>query len=80
MDVLYILIPLALLFVGAALAAFIWAVNDGQFDDTEGPAVRMLMDDESSSDRTTDDPHAPSDSTSPAEDAPSDLKSDDRQS
>jgi cbb3-type cytochrome oxidase maturation protein len=78
MDVLYILIPLALLFVGAALASFIWAVNDGQFDDTEGPAVRMLMDDESSSDRATDDAHAPPDSNSPSADDPSELNSDDR--
>lgn len=46
MNVLYLLIPLALVMVGAAVAAFIWAVGDGQFDDPEGPAVRILDDDE----------------------------------
>lgn len=46
MNVLYLLIPLALVMVGAAVAAFIWAVGDGQFDDPEGPAVRILDDNE----------------------------------
>ncbi len=46
MNVLYLLIPLALLLVASAVAAFIWAVNDGQFDDPEGPAVRILDDEE----------------------------------
>lgn len=44
MEVLYLLIPLALLFVAGAVAAFWWAVEDGQFDDPEGPAVRILDD------------------------------------
>lgn len=57
MDVLFILIPLALLFVGAALIAFIWAVNAGQFDDTTGPAVRILIDD----DETDPDDSSPPD-------------------
>ena len=46
MEVLYLLIPLALLLVAAGVAAFIWAVGDGQFDDPEGPAVRILDDDD----------------------------------
>lgn len=45
MAVLYILVPLALLLAGAAVAAFRWAVRDGQFDDTETPALRILLDD-----------------------------------
>ena len=28
-----------------AAAAFRWAVRDGQFDDTETPALRILLDD-----------------------------------
>jgi len=32
--------------VGAAVAAFVWAANRGQFDDLDTPAVRMLHDDE----------------------------------
>jgi cbb3-type cytochrome oxidase maturation protein len=46
MSVLYLVIPLALVIVGVAVAAFVWATNKGQFDDLDTPAVRMLMDDE----------------------------------
>jgi len=46
-EVLYLLIPLALLLVAAAVAAFWWAVQEGQFDDPEGPAVRILDDPDS---------------------------------
>lgn len=45
MDVLYLLVPLALLFAGGALWAFIVSVKRGQFDDLETPAVRILFDD-----------------------------------
>ncbi|MHB1861551.1 MAG: cbb3-type cytochrome oxidase assembly protein CcoS [Gemmatimonadaceae bacterium] len=46
MSVIYIVVPLALLVVGAAVGAFVWATNRGQFDDLDTPAVRMLHDDE----------------------------------
>ena len=46
MSVLYIVVPLALLVVGAAVAAFVWAASRGQFDDLDPPAVRMLHDDD----------------------------------
>ena len=45
-SVLYIVVPLALLVVGAAVAAFVWATNRGQFDDLDTPAIRMLHDDD----------------------------------
>lgn len=48
MTVLYLLVPLALLLAGFAVYTFVWAVRDGQFDDLETPAVRMLFDDEES--------------------------------
>lgn len=44
MEILYLLIPLALLIVAGAAAAFRWATRDGQFDDLETPALRILMD------------------------------------
>jgi len=46
MEILYLLVPLALILVGFIAAAFIWAVRSGQFDDLEGPAHSILMDDE----------------------------------
>lgn len=45
MSILFIVLPLAILLVGAAVAAFVWAARQGQFDDTRTPAVRMLHDD-----------------------------------
>lgn len=46
MSVLYVLVPLALLLAGIAVLAFRWAVRDGQFDDVETPAFRILLDEE----------------------------------
>lgn len=46
MSVLYLLVPLALLLVAAAIGAYVWAARRGQFDDTETPAIRMLHDDD----------------------------------
>lgn len=46
MSVLYLVIPIALVLAGTGLAAFLWAVRKGQFDDLDTPAVRMLFDDE----------------------------------
>tara|TARA_R110002096_G_scaffold83849_1_gene194085 strand:+ start:587 stop:748 length:162 start_codon:yes stop_codon:yes gene_type:complete len=45
MDALIILIPIALLLGGAGLAAFIWSLNSGQYDDLDGAAERVLFDD-----------------------------------
>ena len=45
MSVLEIVVPLAVLVVGMAIAAFAWAVRRGQFDDLTTPAVRALFDD-----------------------------------
>ena len=44
MNILLLLIPVALLLGFAGLAAFIWALRSGQFDDLEGAAVRILDD------------------------------------
>lgn len=46
MSVMYIVLPLALVFAGAAVWAFIWAVRHGQLDDLETPAARMLLDED----------------------------------
>ena len=44
MSVIVILIISSLLVALLFLGAFIWAANSGQFDDTHGPSVRMLLD------------------------------------
>jgi Cu2+-exporting ATPase len=47
MDILYLLIPISLALVAIIALAFLWAVRSGQFEDMEGPAHRILMDDDS---------------------------------
>ncbi len=43
MSVIFILIPLSIVFAGSFLIAFIWAVRSGQYEDTSTPAMRMLI-------------------------------------
>ena len=45
MSVLLIVVPLALLVVGLAVGAYIWSAGNGQFDDLETPAIRMVHED-----------------------------------
>lgn len=45
MSVILILIPLSLLVAAAFLAAFMWAVRAGQYEDTCTPSMRVLADD-----------------------------------
>lgn len=46
MDILGLLIPAALLLGLLGLCAFVWALKSGQFDDLDGAAMRILLDDE----------------------------------
>lgn len=46
MDILYLLIPLSVVLVFLIGIIFWWAVGSGQFDDLEGPAHRILEDDD----------------------------------
>ena len=49
MEVVFILLPLAILVAGVMLGFFVWGVRSGQFDDLETPALRVLFDDEPAS-------------------------------
>ncbi len=46
MDSLLVLVPVALVLGLFGLAAFLWALNSGQFDDPDGSAERILFDDD----------------------------------
>lgn len=46
MSALLYLMPAALLLGGLGLAAFLWALKSGQFDDPDGAAERVLLDDD----------------------------------
>ncbi len=46
MEILLLLIPLSVVLVLLIGAVFWWSVKSGQFDDLEGPAHRILADDD----------------------------------
>jgi cbb3-type cytochrome oxidase maturation protein len=45
-EILYLLIPLAMVLLVVMAAFFFWSVKSGQMDDLEGPAYRILQDDD----------------------------------
>lgn len=57
MEALYMLIPIAIGVMIVVVIAFIYTVRSGQYDDLEGPAYRILMDD--------DDPRIPHNANKP---------------
>jgi cbb3-type cytochrome oxidase maturation protein len=59
MSILYMLIPVAVLLIAGAIWFFVWSVRTGQFEDLEGPAYRILMDDD-------DDPLIPPEARVPS--------------
>ena len=46
MEALYLLIPLSLVLVSVVIWALLWAIRSGQFEDLEGPAHRLIMEDD----------------------------------
>ena len=46
MEILYLLIPLSVVLVFLIAVVFWWSLKSGQFEDLEGPAYRILMDDD----------------------------------
>jgi len=58
-EILYLLVPLAVIFAGGIIWAFLWSIRSGQFDDLEGPAHRILMDDDEPPRHQPDHPPAP---------------------
>lgn len=45
MESLYLLIPLSVVLVFIIGVLFWWSLRNGQYDDMEGPAYRLLLDD-----------------------------------
>ena len=68
MSIIFVLIPLGLVLVGAALWAFFWAVGDGQFDDLETPGWSVLGDERGARDAIVG--HPPVSPAPPAPAAP----------
>ena len=55
MNIILFMIPLALIFAGSFVAAFLWASSKGQFDDLETPALRILIDDKNNNTKKNDE-------------------------
>lgn len=45
-NILFFMVPAAIIIAGIFVAAFIWATKKGQYDDLDTPAHKMLLDDE----------------------------------
>ena len=63
MDSLYLLIPVALVFVAVAVKLLLWAIDSGQYDDLDKEGWRILADDDkkenSASGKSEDDRRNP---------------------
>jgi cbb3-type cytochrome oxidase maturation protein len=46
MEIIYLLIPVSLILLGLIVWILLWAVRNGQYDDMEGPAHQILMDED----------------------------------
>ncbi len=46
MSIIYVLIPLAIIIVGIAIAVFFWAVRSNQFEDLDRQGYSILFDDD----------------------------------
>ncbi|MCH8497543.1 MAG: cbb3-type cytochrome oxidase assembly protein CcoS [Marinobacter sp.] len=57
MEILLILVPIALILVSVGILVFSWAVRNGQYDDLDGPAHKILYDDDA--DMIPDDARQP---------------------
>ncbi|WP_163933019.1 cbb3-type cytochrome oxidase assembly protein CcoS [Paraferrimonas sp. SM1919] len=54
MSIIYILIPIAMIFVAIAVAVFFWAVRSEQFDDLEKHGSSILFDEHDNSNKKHD--------------------------
>ena len=46
MDIIFLLIPVAIILVSVAVFALHWSLKSGQFDDMDSPASNILFDDD----------------------------------
>jgi len=59
MEIIFITVPVTLLFIACGVAIFIWANKKGQFDDLDSPAHRILFDDDEPAQPKKEEPEAP---------------------
>ena len=54
MEIIYLLIPITLILAAIIVWIFMWAVKTDQFEDLEGPAHRIIMEDDDKVDNSED--------------------------
>ena len=54
MSIIYVLIPIAILFVAIGIAVFFWAVRSKQFDDLDKEGFSILFDEQKNKTNTDD--------------------------
>jgi len=74
MESFYLITPIALILIAIAIKLFLWAVNNGQFDDLDREASRILFDKDSTSSETTPKQRAGSDNEADIIETPSKLQ------
>ncbi len=67
MSILFVLIPLAMLFLGIAIWAFLWAVDHDQFEDLDRAANSILFDDDLPASSAASNPPDTSTASNPAD-------------
>jgi len=58
MSMIFVLIPLAVLLLGVAVWALLWAIKSGQFDDLESHGWSVVLDDDQKPPPLSDDEEA----------------------
>jgi cbb3-type cytochrome oxidase maturation protein len=58
MNIIFLLIPISLILLVLIVSVLLWAIRSGQFDDMEGPAHRILMDEDKPIDKKIADEDA----------------------
>lgn len=52
MEIIFITVPVTLVFIAVAAGIFFWASKKGQFDDLDSPAHRILFDEDQGPNKT----------------------------
>lgn len=55
MEIIYLLIPLSLVFIAIIAGVLFWAVKSGQYDDLEREGHRILMEEDEEMDESSDE-------------------------
>ncbi len=57
MNIIFILIGISIFIALIAITAFFWAMRNGQNDDMQTPAIRILFDDDKPEEKKNDSSH-----------------------